>query len=288
MRLRKNKKFLLSVDIGGTKIEICKFNRNYKVISCRKISTSSLSIGKIDFLEDLEKIVLNEITSEVERVGVSFNCCVHNGRILHSSLLGGGVNYDLEKNFSKKLELPVKLENDVNAMALAEKKFGGLGRCNSFVLINLGTGIRLAHFSGGKINAGFSGLGGEISQKLMNFDNEKLRVDDFVSGKGISKIFLRLSGKNLTAEEVFLFCKKDNNAKKAIQIFSKGFSEILQDVSYFYNPEIVVINGSLKKSAHLFLNESIRRYQEKTNPSFYFRKVVISKLDHAACLGSII
>lgn len=290
--MKNGKAKFLSIDIGGTKIAICKFDEKYKSVFYLELATDNFPIGSMKFINSIKKFLLENFEVSIEKIGISFNCSVKNGRIVYSSILGGKLNYSLEKNFSKIFSVPVKLRNDVSSMAIAEYKFSKGRRVDNFVLMNLGTGLRIAYVAGGKIIDGYSGNAGEISQKKVFvpvISEREVLLEDVVCGKGLSKVYFKLTGRKNSAKEIFSFCKKgDMDAKKAVGIFVENLAYLLQDLSYFYNPEKIVISGSLKKSADIFLPQAIRLYKNITSPIFYFRKIEISKLKYGACLGVIV
>ncbi|KKP69991.1 hypothetical protein A2X44_02140 [candidate division CPR3 bacterium GWF2_35_18] len=284
-----NKPYFLGIDIGGTKIEICSFDNRYNLIDSEKISTDQFKHNSLQFLEILEELIQKRIEDSVKVIGISFNCVVNKGKITYSSLLGGYVNYPLVKKWEKKFRRKIILENDVNAMAKAEAVFGLGKKTESFVLINLGTGIRLSFYSHGRLIGGYSNNLGEISQMkylVPELHDKETIIDSFLSGKGLAKIYQEISRQNKDAKQIFKSKNDDPDAQRAILIFTEHLYNFLQIVSYFYNPERIIINGSLKKSAEKFLTPAIEKYKKNTFKFFHFKDIVISNIDHGACLGA--
>jgi predicted NBD/HSP70 family sugar kinase len=285
------KKNILAIDIGGTKIEICKFDNNYDLISYNIIPTANLAIGSFEFIDGIREIIADNLDKEVSRIGISFNCSINEGNIIFSSLMGGLINYPLEEKFSKEFKIPVKIINDVNAMALTENRFGPSKDAHSFVLINLGTGLRISFVHRGNLIGGYLGNAGEISLKrimVSELADKILKLEDVVSGAGLQCVYREISGIEKGAMDIFKSTDLDGDAKKSVDIFCKYLAMFLEEVSYFYNPEKIIINGSVKKSAEFFLPQVTKQYQENTGSLFQAREIVISKIDHSACLGSVI
>lgn len=285
----KNK--YLTIDIGGTKIELCKFDQNFKLVESKQISTAKLPVKSMAFIDELKKIIADNLEPDIEKIGISFNAAINNGMVLYSSLLGGEVNYPLEKEFSQEFGKQVKLQNDVNAMAIAESKIGKGKDLQSFVLLNLGSGVKLSFISNGRLITGFNGIAGEISQKeiiVSELNNQVFKIDDLVSGKGLQNIYKELTGKELAAQDIFAVTDNNPEAQKAIEIFIKYLSQLLAEISYFYNPEKIIINGSLKKSADKFLAELSEQYKQKTLNIFHFKAIEFSNMDQSAGLGCIL
>lgn len=291
MKCMHNIPHYLGIDIGGTKIELCTFDADYQLITSKKFPTTEYPIKNIKFIRSIKKIVSDHFQESIKKIGVSFNCVVDKGVVTYSSLLGGPVKYPLAENFSKDFGVPVSLENDVNAMALAENVFGKGNGAQSFVLLNLGTGIRLSYMHNGKLTTGFSNVAGEISQRPMiipELDNKELILDDFLSGKGIAIIYECLSGIKKPAHEIFLLLDSDTDARQTVDIFISHFTKFLTEISYFYNPELIILNGSLKKSAQHFIPQALQLYRNNTLDFFQFKDILLSEIDHGACLGAVL
>jgi len=281
----------LAVDIGGTKIEVCTFGRNFNLLSSKKVSTKDFPINSMEFLKPIKDLLRDNFSDTIKKIGISFNCVVHKGVITYSSLLGGYSNFPLSEEWSKEFNIPVVIENDVNAMALAESEFGHGKNRQSMLLINIGTGIRLSFIYEGKVIHGFTSNLGEISQRIMTvpeLSDKEVNIDDFLSGKGISNIYKDFSGDDISAKEIFSKVTSDNNAQAAVNIFTKYFSRFLSELSYFYNPEIIVLNGSLKHASEHFLPQALDMYYKQNFKFFYFKDVLISEIDHGASLGAVL
>ncbi|WP_072314515.1 ROK family transcriptional regulator [Agrococcus sp. Marseille-P2731] len=69
---------------------------------------------------------------------------------------------DLGESLSASLEIPVIVDNNVNALALAERLFGHGRRFEDFLTITIGTGIGCAIVLGGSVQRGATGAAGEI------------------------------------------------------------------------------------------------------------------------------
>lgn len=281
----------LALDIGRTKIEVCKFSAAYELVSSANVSTAGFPIGTPGFLSPIKKIIKDNLVSKIAKIGISFNGVVKDGKVLYSPLLGGMTQYPLADDFGKEFGLPVALENNINAMTVAESKFGKGQKVHSFVLLNIGAEIHLAYVHQGRLIEGFTNNIGEISQRLINITEMKNRVfrsEEVISGRGITNIYREICEKIMGPEEIFSLAGKEVAATQATEIFNKYFSQLLSEISYFYNPELVILSGPLAKKAHLFLPESLKIYEKITFDISRFRDLVVSDLEHAACLGAII
>ena len=84
------------------------------------------------------------------------------GMLLRCPKLPQLEGYPLRSSAEARLRLPVVLDNDVHAAALAEARLGAARECRVAFCLTLGTGLGGAVVVGGQVVRGAGGLGGEI------------------------------------------------------------------------------------------------------------------------------
>lgn len=126
------------------------------------------------------------VATIVESVGQ----CIHEARITDPHLLGVGVglpgiidsrrgicrysallgwrNAELAAALEAALHLPVRIDNDVNTLAVAEHYSGENHDISDFLLVTIGSGIGLGIVVGGEIYRGASGAAGEFGHMTMD------------------------------------------------------------------------------------------------------------------------
>ena len=245
--LKINNAKYLGVDVGGTKIEACLFDKDYNLISTEKFALPEKSEKNLIF--HIKKIIGRKYYKGIKKIGISLKCVVSENKIKHFSLLGGGIDIDLAGDLRKEYEIPVVLENDVNCMALAEYRFGKGKNINNFLLINLGTGLKTSLIYEGKLIRGFTHCAGELGQIgiiVSELQNREIKYRNLICGRGVANIYEKLSGKEKSAEIIFNTCNENEDSRESVEIFTKYFARLLHDLSVYYNPELVVINGSIR------------------------------------------
>ena len=90
---------------------------------------------------------------------------------------------NLEKEFSKKFSLPVKVENDANVAALAEAKYGSGKEKKNFIFIVWGTGIGGGIIIDEKIYRGRKGGAGEIGHISIDYNGPLCNCGNHRSGR---------------------------------------------------------------------------------------------------------
>jgi predicted NBD/HSP70 family sugar kinase len=95
-------------------------------------------------------------------VSVSGDVDTSTGRVRHSPLLGWR-DVTLGELLEQRLDVPVRIDNDVHALTIAEQWFGvGGGKIDSFVVVTIGSGIGCGIYLNGDVVNGSFGVAGEL------------------------------------------------------------------------------------------------------------------------------
>ena len=96
-----------------------------------------------------------------------------------------------------------------------------------------------------------------LKKNFKNVTFEASRLEDIISGSGISKIYETLSHEKLSAEEIFKkFLDKEPDALFVINGFIKSLSQTLSDLTLSFLPgKGILLAGSLSRSIYTHFNE---------------------------------
>ncbi len=243
-RFTMSKPTYVTIDIGGTKTRTIAYDENYQITNVVTTSTENFSVGQEKFFADVLEWVRSQYTS-ISKLGIAVNGPVHENTVVFSSLAGGAVSDDVAE-MAKDIygASHVVIENDVYALAKGVN-WSDSSCYHNFTLVNLGTGIRLAQVTNGELYKGSTSNAGEVSQKEIYVKelDLTLKMDNFLSGKGFTQMYYTLTGITKSAEDI---CKlEDREARLVFSIFSEYFIHFIYDISYFYNPEKIVLSSSL-------------------------------------------
>ena len=177
----------------------------------------------------------------------------------------GWQGIELGASLSERLNLPVKVDNDANTMALAEARFGAAAGFSSVLCVTLGTGVGGAIIINGKLWRGANGSAGEIgylfidsgsaigghdgslesrcnSKALLN--RARQRMTD-----GLTPVFEKLLNgdiNRLTVKRLFQAARsRDQVAIDAIQDTAEQLGVGLAGAVNLLNPEIVIVGGGI-------------------------------------------
>jgi glucokinase len=277
----------LSIDIGGTKIRVIVYSVNYKILKQRTYKTD-------DFFKNRKPVELNKLLESIcetygtkfNKIGFSINCIIDKNLIRYSSLLGGYVNIDLEKSVNKYFKFKYfSSDNDVVSMAKAELILGKGKIFKNFLYVNLGTGIRLVAVEEGKIIRGKNNTAGEISQDKVWVEEIKkyIKTDGLISGKGFSFLGSLMQKREINAKKAF-----NENNSQLISIFIKYLSGILTSATYYYNPELIIIGGSIILSSDKWFKQLKDYYRKNCHSLLAAKNIYLTKIKNPASIGSII
>lgn len=159
---------VLALDVGGTKLAGGILTADDRLQQRREVATLAQEGGAEAILGRLIGLAQDVIAAAPERpqaVGVASAGQIdpRQGDVVFATdNLPGWTGLALGRRLAEALELPVFVENDVNAFALAEAQLGAGRGYRHQVLLAVGTGVGGGIVVDGKLYSGSMGRGGEI------------------------------------------------------------------------------------------------------------------------------
>ena len=152
----------IGIDIGGTAVKAGVVDPDGNVVERTLRETPSTSPTEV---EDTIADVVSELRSRRDVVGVGIGAAgfvdITRSTVLFAPHLAWR-NEPLRDAVQRRIGLSVVVENDANAAAWAEFRFGSAQREEDLVCITLGTGIGGAMMFGGVLYRGRHGMAGEF------------------------------------------------------------------------------------------------------------------------------
>ncbi len=189
---------LLGFDIGGTKCAVISgsfIDGEIEIIDKKKISTD-LSVAPeamIDTLIDLAKSLKKNGDFEAAGISCGGPLSSKDGVILGPPNLIGWNHVEIVKQIKDAFKIPVFLQNDANACAVAEWKFGAAKGCDNAVFLTFGTGLGAGLIIDGKLYSGTNDNAGECGHiRLEKFGpvgfHKAGSFEGFCSGGGLAQL----------------------------------------------------------------------------------------------------
>ncbi|MBF0522078.1 MAG: ROK family protein [Candidatus Omnitrophica bacterium] len=300
------KKFVISVDFGGTNIKLGLVNTSGKIVSRANLATKNFASNKQKLIrtivQSIDKLIEeNRLTkNNILGIGMGLPGLIDpkNGIVLFLPNVPGWRNVPLRNIMQNATKLPVFIDNDVNVMALGEWKYGAGKGYQNLICITLGTGVGGGMILDNTLYRGEGFAAGEIGHMPLNEKGPVCNCggegcfERYVGNQTLqekaAKIF---KNKAIALEDVFDLAKKDNS--RAIQFWEEAAAHIgnaLVGVVNLLNPRLIIIGGGVSNS-YQFLGKTIadviKKRSMKTQADMV--KVVRAKLGNdAALIGAFV
>lgn len=155
----------IGVDIGGTKVAAGVVDPDGQILDKVKYPTPSGDPGQLAEVvaKAVEELRGRRPDDTIEAVGVGVAGFVDEDRATVQVAVNLGLRDEpLKERVRRRIELPVVIENDANAAAWAEARFGAGRGSDHIVCVTLGTGIGGGLVLGGRLHRGRYGVAAEV------------------------------------------------------------------------------------------------------------------------------
>lgn len=211
---------LLGFDIGGTKCAVVlgkQGNDSIDIIAKESFPTNLPVYEIIEKLFYTAEVLLEKHHVKIEKLlGIGISCggplSSKKGIILSPPNLPGWDNIPIVEMAEKRFNKKVLLQNDANACAVAEWKYGAGRGYNSLMFLTFGTGMGAGLILDGRLYSGVSDLAGEVGHIRLNDTGpvgfgKAGSFEGFCSGGGIAQIGQIKAREKLQMGEQVGFCK---------------------------------------------------------------------------------
>jgi glucokinase len=242
-------KRVIGVDVGGTKILAGVVDPQGRIGHRRERTTDVTSQDEL--IEEIGSAAEELLDDSVEAVGFGLPSRVdqESGRV-DGSVNVPLANVALRELLSNRLGLPVAIENDGNAAALAEHRVGAGQGAKTMVMLTLGTGVGGGLILGGKPYRGWFGAGAEIGHMVIVHDGVPCRcgglghLESYVSGKAADELAREAFGPAVDAHRlVRLATEGDAQAIELLTGIGEKLGSGIASLVNIFNPELIVIGG---------------------------------------------
>jgi len=232
------------------------------------------------------------------------------GVVPEAPQLIGWKNVPLVRIMSKRLGVPVILENDANAAALGEHVFGAGRGARHLLYVTVSTGIGGGLIIDGKLYGGARGSAGEIGHtivdpagprcpcgnngclEIMASGTAIARKAEEAAAQGRSTRLARINYREgrLSSKLVAEAAEAGDEASREIYAEAGHILGIsLGNAVNLLSPEVIVIGGGVAKSAPLFLPQVEATMKEVAlgEPLKHVRLAISELAHHSGALGMI-
>lgn len=291
------KGFYLGIDIGGTKCAVVAGDADFSIFNKVQFDTRTAERGWQDVFEEffanIDRLFLKYPKENLRGIGISCGGPLDSkkGMIYSPPNLPGWDNVPITRIFNERFGVPVSIQNDANACALAEWLMGAGKGTQNMIFLTFGTGMGSGLILNGKLYAGTNDLGGEVGHIRLADDGpvgfgKAGSFEGFCSGGGIAQLAASFVINKLKQGTKVNFCDNIDSARKltakivaeaadagdadALEIIrisgeylGRGLS-ILIDI---LNPECIVIGSIYARNENLFKPHIERMLEREAIPS---------------------
>ena len=301
---------VIAIDLGGTKLAAGVVDREGVVLRRTVHATARHDQGAL--VTQIERAIDELLTDDVRALGVGVPSVINQraGRA-ESSVNVELAGYPLRDHRSARFGLPVAIENDANAAALAEHRVGAGRGTQHMVLLTLGTGIGGGLILNGELYRGGLGGAGELGHMTIDEHGPHCQgncpgighLEALASGTAAQRLAERIAaerpegglgravgeGREVDPKvTVELANGGDEDACHVLETI--GFHLGVGIASYVnvFDPELVVIGGGFSRAGDLVLEPARRVVAEHALPPMRdFVRVTLAVLGpEAGLIGS--
>ncbi|MFT4413946.1 ROK family transcriptional regulator [Fredinandcohnia humi] len=231
-------------------------------------------------------------------IGIGVPGTVNNsGKILLAPNLNWR-NIDLKSILQEKYKLPIIIENEANAGAYGEKKFGAGKDFTNLVYVSVGIGIGVGLILNNELYKGNNGFSGELGHMTIEINGAKcscgnkgcweLYASEQALIKNAEHAGLLPAGEELSLEYLNEVAESGN--KKAIEqfeIIGENLAVGINNIINIFNPQQIIIGNRMASAKHWLTEPLEKRMVDRT---LWFQQkdlqIDFSELStHSAALG---
>ena len=290
--MAKMKTNLLGVDVGGTKCAVIygvDTDGSIEIVDKVRFDTSDVRSTVSTILSELKALCARHSLDRSNTKGIGISCGgpldSKTGVVMSPPNLPGWDNIPIVRLVEEATGIPAGLQNDANACALAEWKYGAGRGTRNMVFLTFGTGLGAGLVLDGKLYSGTNDNAGELGHiRLSEFGpvgyGKAGSVEGFASGGGIAQLAasavkekLMMGGKvswcpdgdlgSITAKTVAEAAKAgDELAKEVYRTSATYLGKALAMVIDMLNPEVIAIGSIFVRAEELirpFMQAAIDR-----------------------------
>ena len=258
-----------AVDIGGTKIAVGAVSDDGTIVSRCECPTSPAR--GFPYAIELIKQMLHSVSPESSKIeGVGIACPgpldPATGIIGDVGTLPGWQGANLVAELEREFGVMVAVENDADAAALAEAKWGAAKNHRSFIYVTVSTGIGGGIILSGQLYRGVGGAHPELGHQVIDsvgplcYCGSRGCWESLASGSAMVS-WMREHYPNDAAPSASEICERarmsDPVALRVLERQGYFLGLGLANLVTLFSPDVVSLGGGLMKSSSLFLERAL-------------------------------
>lgn len=254
---------IAAIDVGGTKIAVGLVNEQGQVISRAETPSAGLMsyASALAYFAGEVRRQSRQAGAILQGVGIGLTGRVdrRSGRLTENEFFPDWSDRDLAGDLGQELGLGVAMENDADAAALAEARWGAGQGYRVFLYITVSTGIGGGLVVDGHLYRGTQGWHPEIGHQVVS---EQITTcycgasgcwEQMACGPALADWYHRQGGGALTAAEICDLARHaDQAAQRAVAHAGYWLGIGLANLITLFAPECIALGGGVMRSWDLF------------------------------------
>lgn len=269
----------VGIDFGGTSVKLGVCRDGELLCTDTPIPTANFA-GPAALIGEMAVRVakLRETYPDIAAIGVGVPGLVDfdQGFVHELTNVPGWKHVPLKTILGEKTGLPVVVENDANAMAYAEFRYGAARGLQNVVALTMGTGIGGGLILNGRLFRGAGCVAGEIGQMSIHFDGraghygnlgalEKYTGNLQIAEHAVQRYAeagLRKTLEECTPKQIAEAAQAGEAIARQIwEEVADWLGSALASIAWLLNPDAFVIGGGVAQAGDLIFNPLKRKVQ---------------------------
>lgn len=259
IRFLPDSRYTIGVDLGKDYIRAVLTNLDSKIIEDRRRELKTIDKDKVlevtkELIEEIINLDINK-NSKLLGIGLSLPGIVNQEELK----LEVATNFRLKNISFQELQtyfnLPIYLENEANAGALAESKLGIAKNLNNLIYVSITEGIGGGIFINNDMYRGRDRRAGEIGHMCIAKGGKQCNCgrkgcfETYASNRALINSYIEKTNvKVKTIDEVINRYKSgEEDAIKVVEEYIDNLSEGIESLVFIFNPDYIVIGGEISK-----------------------------------------
>lgn len=271
-------KTIIGVDLGGTKVLAGRIREMKIIQSYNQAVPATGTENEVvrTVISTIDQVFNNQVAGI--GIGVPSVVDIEKGIVYDVQNIPSWKEVPLKGILSRKYHVPVYINNDANCFAAGEKHFGQGKKYENFVALIVGTGIAGGIIINHKLYNGYNCGAGEFGM-IPYLDHH---FEYYCSGQ-FFETFYQTDGSKLAQ----LASTGEPEALRIFTEFGKHLGHAIMAILYSFDPELIILGGSVSKSYSFFKEAMWASFQEFAYHKVPQRlQVKVSNIPDIAVLGA--
>jgi glucokinase len=278
----------IGVDVGGTGTKAAIVSRSGEMLVHVERPTD-VTAGTKGILSVVDELLLRAPSLDAQVIAVGVGAAGFIDAAAGAVTFAPNLVYDdpqVALALFQRTHLPVVVDNDANAAAWGERRFGTAQGSDHVVLITIGTGIGSGIIESGRLVRGYTGAAAELGHVVVVREGEQcgcgLRgcLEQYASGQAIARfakeavredpgstiMAFAASIDEISGKDVARAARElDATARSVLRLTGTYLGIGLSNIVNIFDPEIIVLGGSVIRAGEPYLGPARDTLAAMTN-----------------------